>query len=119
MSCSFRFLDRSASLYRDLYVSLGLLILDENQEVIFKWRIVPATSNLGGASDRPDIDQVWDVVKMKLDGKIAMDQGSTMEELAETLNIKLTVARFFSPRVFAFILFGWKRKKAKKAVPGK
>ncbi|ORY15867.1 hypothetical protein BCR34DRAFT_558206 [Clohesyomyces aquaticus] len=38
-------------------------------EVLEKWAIVPSTMNLGGASDRPDLIQVWDNVKAKMEGK--------------------------------------------------
>lgn len=38
-------------------------------EVLEKWAIVPSTMNLGGAKDRPDLEQVWDNVKAKIEGK--------------------------------------------------
>lgn len=38
-------------------------------EVLEKWAIVPSTMNLGGASDRPDLTQVWENVEAKIEGK--------------------------------------------------
>ncbi|KAE8446007.1 hypothetical protein EG329_012646 [Mollisiaceae sp. DMI_Dod_QoI] len=39
------------------------------EAVLEKWAIVPSTMNLGGASDRPDLEQVWDNVRAKIEGK--------------------------------------------------
>ena len=33
------------------------------------WAIVPSAMNLGGATDRPDLEQVWDNVRAKTEGK--------------------------------------------------
>lgn len=38
-------------------------------EVLEKWAIVPSAMNLGGAKDRPDLNQMWDNVQAKLEGK--------------------------------------------------
>lgn len=46
----------------------GDLIGDEGA-VLEKWAIVPSTMNLGGASDRPELEQVWDNVRAKIEGK--------------------------------------------------
>lgn len=40
--------------------------------VLEKWAIVPSAMNIGGASDRPDLEQVWDNVRAKIDGKEAV-----------------------------------------------
>ncbi|KAF4503416.1 hypothetical protein FAGAP_369 [Fusarium agapanthi] len=37
--------------------------------VLEKWAIVPSAMNIGGASDRPDLEQVWDNVRAKIEGK--------------------------------------------------
>jgi hypothetical protein len=37
--------------------------------VLEKWAIVPSAMNLGGASDRPDLGQIWDNVRAKIEGK--------------------------------------------------
>jgi hypothetical protein len=45
--------------------------------VLEKWAIVPSAMNLGGASDRPDLKQVWDNVSAKLAGKAAVHKNYT------------------------------------------
>lgn len=42
--------------------------------VLEKWAIVPSAMNIGGASDRPDLEQVWDNVRAKIDGKGVVHQ---------------------------------------------
>ena len=37
-----------------------------------KWAIMPSTMNLGGAMYRPDLEQVWENVQVKLAGKPVM-----------------------------------------------
>ena len=34
-----------------------------------KWRLMVIQMNLGGAKDRPDLNQIWDNVQAKLEGK--------------------------------------------------
>jgi hypothetical protein len=41
----------------------------EETAILEKWAIVPSTMNLGGASDRPDLEQVWDNARAKFEGK--------------------------------------------------
>lgn len=41
----------------------------EDTAILEKWAIVPSTMNLGGASDRPDLEQVWDNVRAKIEGR--------------------------------------------------
>ncbi|KEF61590.1 uncharacterized protein A1O9_03158 [Exophiala aquamarina CBS 119918] len=43
--------------------------------VLEKWAIVPSAMNLGGASDRPDLEQVWENVRAKIDGKAVVHNG--------------------------------------------
>ncbi len=38
-------------------------------EVLEKWAIVPSAMNLGGAKDRPELGEIWDNVKAKLEGR--------------------------------------------------
>jgi len=44
-------------------------MMGEEGAVLEKWAIVPSTMNLGGASDRPELEQVWDNVRAKIEGK--------------------------------------------------
>lgn len=43
-----------------------LLVADKPTDKLYSWHIDPKTQNLGGASDRPVIGQVWDFAKKKL-----------------------------------------------------
>lgn len=42
--------------------------------VLEKWAIVPAAGNLGGAKNRPELEQIWQNVEAKLQGKKAVHQ---------------------------------------------
>ncbi|KIM98217.1 hypothetical protein OIDMADRAFT_146894 [Oidiodendron maius Zn] len=44
-------------------------MMGQEGAVLEKWAIVPSTMNLGGASDRPELGQVWDNVRAKIEGK--------------------------------------------------
>lgn len=44
-------------------------MMGQEGAVLEKWAIVPSTMNIGGASDRPDLEQVWDNVRAKVEGK--------------------------------------------------
>ena len=77
----------------------SLLIFSHNQEVMFRWRIVPSLSNLGGASNRPLVSRVFEVIKLKLDGQIPVDEGTTLEDIANQLKMKIGVIGAFSSRV--------------------
>lgn len=44
-------------------------MIGEKGSVIEKWAIVPSTMNIGGASDRPELEQVWDNVMATIEGK--------------------------------------------------
>ena len=37
--------------------------------VFEKWAIIPSMMNIGGASDRPNLEQVWENVRAKIEGK--------------------------------------------------
>lgn len=43
-----------------------------NVEILEKWAIVPSAMNLGGAKDRPDLEQILENVQAKLKGDIAV-----------------------------------------------
>jgi hypothetical protein len=64
--------------YKNGMAQPGILVLrggkgggpaGEETAILEKWAIVPSTMNLGGASDRPDLAQVWDNVRAKIEGK--------------------------------------------------
>lgn len=64
--------------YKNGMAQPGILVLRRGEigdprrgetEVLEKWAVIPNTMNLGGASDRPDLEQVWDNVRAKIEGK--------------------------------------------------
>ncbi|KAL8276433.1 hypothetical protein RQP46_011185 [Phenoliferia psychrophenolica] len=55
--------------YADGMAQPALLVKQSDGTVLFKWAIVPSMMNLGGASDRPDLEQVMDNVEATLGGK--------------------------------------------------
>lgn len=44
-------------------------MIGEKGSVIEKWAIVPSTINIGRASDRPELEQVWDNVMVTIEEK--------------------------------------------------
>jgi len=58
-------------LYPHGMVQPAILILQGSTEnVLFRWNIFPNKMNKGGASDRPNVTELWEAVKMKLNGEI-------------------------------------------------
>jgi peroxiredoxin len=47
----------------------AILVIQNDGTVLFKWAIVPGVMNLGGAKDRPDLNQVWENVLARLNGQ--------------------------------------------------
>ncbi|CZR65966.1 uncharacterized protein PAC_15866 [Phialocephala subalpina] len=47
----------------------AILVMNKEGEVFERWAIVPSMMNLGGAKDRPELEQVWENVQAKLEGK--------------------------------------------------
>lgn len=47
----------------------AILVQTASGEVLERWAIVPSMMNLGGAKDRPELEQVWENVQAKLEGK--------------------------------------------------
>ncbi|KAJ7721347.1 hypothetical protein DFH07DRAFT_857898 [Mycena maculata] len=47
----------------------ALLVLKEDGTVLESWAIVPSTMNLGGAKDRPALDEVWENVEAQIHDK--------------------------------------------------
>ncbi|KAI9715469.1 MAG: hypothetical protein M1812_005945 [Candelaria pacifica] len=58
-------------------------------EVLFDWAIVPSAMNLGGAKDRPDLNQVWDNVQAKLQGKQPVHTTYALTSLLGMLKSKI------------------------------
>jgi len=56
------------------------IIVDKNQRVLFRWYINPSISDLYGAGDRPSVEKVFQVVKMKLSETEELDDDEKIEE---------------------------------------
>ena len=44
-----------------------VMMRKSTDDVVFRWAVVPKLMNLGGASDRPKIPELWTKVKVALD----------------------------------------------------
>ncbi|CAF9927437.1 MAG: hypothetical protein HETSPECPRED_006586 [Heterodermia speciosa] len=55
--------------YAEGMVQPGVLIGGNRVGVVYSWAIRPATMNLGGAKDRPLLNEVWDNAQAKMAGK--------------------------------------------------
>ena len=62
-------LDPHTLLYSHGFVQPGVLFLSKEGEVLFQWAIQPGIMNLGGATDRPSPDQIWEKVQARLRGE--------------------------------------------------
>jgi len=49
------------------YFQPGVLALDANGRVLYRWRSVPSRQNMGGATERPTAEHVWAKVASALD----------------------------------------------------
>lgn len=66
-----------------------LVVADKISDNLFSWHIDPKTQNLGGATDRPVITEVWDFVKKKLADR-------SVEEPKMNLIGKLSLRTFYT-----------------------
>mmetsp|Transcript_11439 Transcript_11439/g.13114 ORF Transcript_11439/g.13114 Transcript_11439/m.13114 type:complete len:199 (-) Transcript_11439:829-1425(-) len=57
--------------YPNGMVQPAILILQgSTDKVLFSWNIDPNAMNMGGASDRPEVEELWDATKKKMAGKL-------------------------------------------------
>ncbi|KAF7366098.1 AhpC-TSA domain-containing protein [Mycena venus] len=63
----------------------ALLVLKEDDTVLESWAIVPSTMNLGGAKDRPVLDEVWENVEAQLKGKSKVHETYTTTGFFKTV----------------------------------
>lgn len=97
-----------------------VLVLSQDEVPLFQWRIEPKLSNLGGATDRPDIVAIVNLILEKAKGERALDEVTTLEELrkvAKVSSIKpwdLRSIRYFLRGIKAFKKSS-KHKKLKKS----
>lgn len=58
---------------------------EKTEDILEKWAIVPATMNLGGAGDRPALEQIWDNAKAKFEGASVVHTEYARQGLLATL----------------------------------
>ncbi|KAL7931409.1 hypothetical protein V8C35DRAFT_323825 [Trichoderma chlorosporum] len=67
----------------------AVLVIRKDGSVLENWAIVPSEMNLGGAKDRPDLQQIWENVNAKLINKQPSYVGFTnqkeLDDLAKEL----------------------------------
>ncbi|KAH8667951.1 hypothetical protein BGZ60DRAFT_40918 [Tricladium varicosporioides] len=52
----------------------AVLVLKKDGTILEKWAIVPSMMNMGGASDRPSLTQIWENTQAKLNNKKPVHQ---------------------------------------------
>jgi hypothetical protein len=67
----------------------AILVLQNDGTVLFDWAIVPGMMNLGGAKDRPDLNQVWENVLARLDGQPLMHKKYDLLSFRKVMTQKL------------------------------
>jgi hypothetical protein len=48
------------------YFQPGVLVLDKNGRILYRWRSVPTRSNMGGATERPTAEHVFEKISRSL-----------------------------------------------------
>ncbi|KAJ6113514.1 hypothetical protein N7523_006831 [Penicillium sp. IBT 18751x] len=67
----------------------AILVMKNDGTVLFDWAIVPAMMNLGGAKDRPDLNQVWDNVLAQLNGQPIVHDRYDLQSFWKVMKQKL------------------------------
>lgn len=67
----------------------AILVLKNDGTVLFDWAIVPGVMNLGGAKDRPDLNQVWENVLAGLNGQPLVHKMYTLQSFRKVVTQKL------------------------------
>ncbi|KAJ5492701.1 hypothetical protein N7539_001447 [Penicillium diatomitis] len=67
----------------------AILVLRNDGTVLFDWAIVPGVMNLGGAKDRPDLNQVWENVLARLNGQPLVHKKYTLQSFWSVVTQKL------------------------------
>lgn len=47
----------------------AVLVMKEDGTILQKWEIVPSAMNIGGAKDRPSLQEIWENSQALLDGR--------------------------------------------------
>lgn len=67
----------------------AVLVMKNDGTVLFDWAIVPGLMNLGGAKDRPDLNQVWDNVQARLNGQPPVHERYTLQSFMKVMSQKI------------------------------
>lgn len=68
------------SMYENGMVQPGVLVAKQDGEVLFSWAINPSLMNMGGATDRPSLHEIFKGVQKKLNGDPSMQGKTTPKE---------------------------------------
>ena len=85
------------------YFQPGVLVLDHDGRVLYRWRSIPKHTNLGGAVERPTPDYVWAQVEQKLSERASERTDADLDN-SPTLDAKSPPWPLF---VGALLANGW------------
>ena len=91
------------------YFQPGVLALDKSGRILYRWRGVPTRSNIGGATERPTADHVFEHVSRSLAADTAPDSELDLDPTLDSrgipwpLFVSVLVANgwFIRPKTFA------------------
>ncbi|TAQ88402.1 hypothetical protein B7494_g3260 [Chlorociboria aeruginascens] len=75
--------------YEHGMVQPGVLVLTKSGEVLEKWTQIPSVKNLGGAKDRPDLNQIWENVESKMKGGQVVHKTYSLQGILGVIREKL------------------------------
>jgi hypothetical protein len=92
------------------YFQPGVIALDASANILYRWRGIPHRGNMGGATERPEVNYVWEQIKQARQQSPADAELDTKPELDSRglpwpLFLSLLIANgwFIKPRVFSYI----------------
>lgn len=83
------------------FVLPSVLVVDDSLRTLFYWRVFPTWSNGGGASDRPDLKQIFDVVKKKSEDELEVEKVTNLKELKQYTKVKML--KLLNPKILLFM----------------
>lgn len=67
----------------------AILVMQSDGTVLFEWAIIPGMMNLGGAKDRPDLNQVWENVQARLNGQSIVHKHYDLQSFRKVMMQKI------------------------------